>query len=155
MPADPFVVASATRTLAVVSKTPTATIAASQARQAAGSRPTRASARTSASAVDVPRAVTIVHGTLLVRGRVEPDDEEPERERGDQRERDAGRERRPSSGAGLAGEQHDAAEHRDDAGPLGRRGARRPAPRSTASGTIGLAAEIGATIPIAPTAIPR
>ena len=30
-----------------------------------------------------------------------------------------------------------------------------PLPRSTASGTIGLAAEIGATIPIAPTAIPR
>jgi hypothetical protein len=30
-----------------------------------------------------------------------------------------------------------------------------PRPASTASGTTGLAAEIGATIPIAPTAIPR
>ncbi len=30
-----------------------------------------------------------------------------------------------------------------------------PRPTSTASGTIGLAAEIGATIPIAPIAMPR
>src|SRR4029078_3722550 len=63
MPADPFVVAKATRTLADVSKTPTAAIAGT--RRAGGRIETDvATAGTSAGAVDVRRAVTIVHGTL-------------------------------------------------------------------------------------------
>src|SRR4029078_4540847 len=121
MPADPFMVAKATRTVAVVSKTPTAAIVGT--RRAGGRIETDgASARTSARAGRRERQSERERGPraargddrprdAAVRGRVEADDEEPERERGDQRQSDTGCERRPSSGGGLPGEQHAAAEH--------------------------------------------
>ena len=153
MPADPFVVAKATRTFAVVSKTPTAAVAGTS--RAGGRIETEApSAMTSASAVDVPRAVTIVHGTLPSAAASSPTMKSPNASAATSARTTpaASGVRLPAPGSRASSTMppstaampaHWAAEGET------------PRPRSTASGTTGLAAEIGATIPIAPTAIPR
>ena len=91
----------------------------------------------------------------LVRARVEADDEEPEAERGHHGETRSGRDAPLPRARRLPREGRDAGQDECDPEPLQRGRRRRPSPRRPRAARSETAAEIGATIPIAPMANPR
>ena len=117
-----------------------------------GAGPGRARTRTAVTRAE-PRGSRRPGGALLCR-LAEPDDEQPEAEGGDQRQADArsnAADRTPPGSRETRTIPASARPIPTHCQALGER----PRKTSTTSGTTGEVAEMGATIPIAPTAMPR
>ena len=152
-PAAPRVVATATRTFAPVSKMPTATSIGSS--PAAGGATSSSAEGEDRTRIDTDAARPRRRpGRALVRPRIEPDDEEPEAECRDQGQPDSGASRR-LAGAPDGSRESGTMPVRTRAIPTHCRRRESSPSRLDGERHDGDAAEIGATIPIAPTAIPR
>ena len=154
MPTAPWVVAAATRTFAPVSKTPTPTISG---RSCAGRRERR---RGHERGDDDDRNRGEPRGRhgpgcALVGAGVDADEEQAEAERRDEREPGSGGDATLSVRAAALGERTTMPATTSATPSHCRVAGTSPRAASTASGTTGDAAEIGATIPIAPMAKPR